>query len=63
MLDINISIDFDAEEVHIIVDNSITIYASADDDGVKFHNFHKIDDENLADLLKQYCRLAFNLTY
>ena len=53
--------DTEAEEIHIIYDNYLVLKATAENNGVVFQNFDKIDDEGIEAVLKNLCRQTFNL--
>ena len=60
-MDIIFNIDFEAEEVHAIVDNSIKVRMFKDGESYKFKNFEKLDDDVLQRKLKQICKLLLSL--
>ncbi len=57
-IDLAFNIDLDAEAIYIIVDNSITLSVTIDDE-IKYTGFKRLDDDELADLIKQFCRKIF----
>lgn len=54
---LDISLDADAEEVDVVLNNQIVLRASKDSNGrvVFGRNFSKIEDDALALLIKQTC--------
>ncbi len=61
-MDLNFSIDIDAESIEVVVDNAYTIKAAIDDDGsYKFVGLHRLDNDELADLIKSFSIKLFNL--
>lgn len=60
-MDLNFSIDFDAYEVHGVIDGSITFSVIQDDDGYRYKNFERIDDEYVQDKIKEVCRMLLTI--
>lgn len=59
-MDFNFSIDFDAEEVYVVIDNATTLVVTKDDCSYIYKNFEKIED-TLQDKLKQICKILLTL--
>lgn len=55
-MDLTFSIDFDAAEIHGVVDGATTFTVIKDDDRYIYKNFDRIDDDVLKDKLKGICR-------
>jgi hypothetical protein len=60
-MDLTFNIDFDAAEVHVIVDNHLTLSVFQDDDEYTYKNFEKLDDETVQSKLKQVCKVLLTL--
>jgi len=60
-MDIIFNIDFESEEVHAVVDNSIKVKMIKDGESYKFKNFDKLDDDVLQRKLKNICKLLLSL--
>jgi hypothetical protein len=58
-MNIDFSIDEDAGEVNIIFDNQISLKVIKTGDDFQdftFSNFHRVDDDNVAQLIKSFAR-------
>lgn len=60
-MDITFNIDFDADEVHGVIDNSISFFVIRDEDSFLYKHFDRIDDEMLQDKLKSVCKILLTL--
>lgn len=61
-MNFEVTYDQDTEETTIIFDDSITLRAVNDEDGVTFQHFEKIDDEDIELMLKNLCRQIYRIT-
>lgn len=59
-MDISFNIDFDADEVHGVIDNSLCFTVIRDDDAFVYKNFDRIDDD-FQDKIKGVCRILLTL--
>lgn len=54
-MNLEITVDLDAEEVTIIFDDSTVLTVEKlDDESFRYSNFHKIDDEEVAAKIKKF---------
>ena len=60
-MDLNFTIDFDGEAIHIVVDNATTLSVVRDYDETKYKGFSKLDNEDFAQQLKDVCEILFSL--
>lgn len=60
-MDINFSIDFDRDEVHVLIDHSLSLTIIRDDDSYSYRGFDKIDDEDVQAKLKRIAKIIFEL--
>lgn len=60
-MDILFNIDFEAQEIYAVVDNSIKLTVIKNDTHFKFKNFEKLDDDILQQKLKNICKLLLAL--
>ena len=60
-MDISFQIDFDAGEIHGVVDNSKTFTVYNDDGSFSYRNFEHLDDEALQEKLMEVCQLLLSL--
>lgn len=56
-MDLSFSIDFDAAEVHGVIDGSITFTVIRDDESYIYRNFDRIDDDYVQDRIKEVCKI------
>lgn len=60
-MDLNFNLDLDAGELHVIIDGSITFSVISDDDGFRYRNLDRLDDEELQEKLKTICQILLSL--
>ena len=60
-MDISFQIDFDAEEIHGVIDNAKTFAVFRNDDSFSYRNFDQLDDEVLHERLMEVCQLLLTL--
>lgn len=60
-MNIDFALDFDTEEVDVVVDNAYKVKAAKTEDGVKYYNFDRIDDDEVMDKIKQMCNVILTL--
>ena len=61
-MNLEINIDFDAEEIHMLIDNAIRIAAVKTDTGeVLFKGFSGIESLELVDKLQEVIELLFTI--
>jgi hypothetical protein len=53
--------DTEAEEIHIVYDNSIVLKASMENDKYSFQQFDRINDEQIESVLKNLCKQTFQI--
>lgn len=51
----------DTEQISITYDASCVLRVEFDGETPTFHNFEKIDDEDVEKLLKTFCRQVYNV--
>jgi hypothetical protein len=61
-MDLTFNIDFDAAEVHIIVDNHLTLVVTeGDHNSYIYKNFDKLDDDVVQSKIKSVARILLTL--
>jgi hypothetical protein len=61
-MDISFDIDFDTEEINIIVDNTLTLRAYKNSDGrTVYKRFENIESDDVQDKIKSVCAILFTL--
>jgi hypothetical protein len=53
--------DTESEEIHIVYDNFVVLKASQENNKYTFHNFEKIEDEEVEAVLKNLCKQTFSI--
>jgi hypothetical protein len=53
--------DTEAEEIHIVYDNSIVLKASMENDKYAFQGFERVNDDQIESVLKTLCRQTFQI--
>lgn len=53
--------DTEAEEIHIVYDNSAVLKASMENDKFTFQNFDRVNDEEIESVLKALCKQTFQI--
>jgi hypothetical protein len=53
--------DTESEEIHIVYDNFVVLKASQENNKYAFHNFEKIEDEEVETVLKNLCKQTFSI--
>ena len=53
--------DTESEEIHITFDNCITMRAFQQNGKIVYVNFSNVDDEDIEELLKNFCVATFNM--
>ena len=63
-MNLDIALDADAEEVHVVLDNQLVLCAHRDsEDRIVFsRNFSRIDDNQVDALIRDICRRTLNLS-
>ena len=51
----------DSEEITIIYDGSCVLRVDFDGEEPTFHNFNKVEDEDVEILLKKFCRQVYSV--
>lgn len=59
-MDLEFNIDFDSEDIKILINNSVTLSASKDTDGeIIYKRFERLDSEELQEQLKKVVKILF----
>ncbi len=61
-MNLDFEVDFDAQDISLIIDNSISLSAYKEvDDSIIFNKFNRIESLDLQDKLKEICRILFTI--
>jgi hypothetical protein len=61
IMELSFTVDLDAEEIHIVVDNMSTLKAYKNTDNkIMYKNFDKLDTDDLQDKVKEICIILFS---